>query len=626
MVVRKPEGLKRPSAVIWRWSQTRGLLERTFRHLKLDVADCEFFISLGIALFLLQVESVLWRRPLLPQASSIPPSPLADPAILLYPFNGVTAQEAGLLPWMALAVMVVNAWLMNHIMRKFGGEDASFRPWLLRVRPILAAPPFLGLCVLPLWRALIVSRPSWARRRTKPGLSLERVSGSTEAPRVRWPALWRRLDEIGSTLWFPALWVVPVNLMALRAALGWLTVTDPQTAGLALGLRAARFTLRSLGLLFLGLYLRSRSRGLRLTWSRKALLGVVLASWLVPPVSPFLVTLLAYLLLERRRDETAVHGASILAGSKTALDTADSRGANLGEVPALVRWVFGNSAKRTPTSDVLDKRLGFYRMKTFLLLFDVGLFHWVGPPLAKRYAWLDLLLGIGLGLLCGVLVVLLLVALVARTYAFLARPFRPSTWRRDQERHPSGRYVLLTALAFFGGFFLGLPAAERSIAELQQGLVYCAYACGLMILFVVPGVFQKLTGKSEERGIGAPVWLVVFHYLGQLGAEMEKSAEMAEGLTRFAYRFVLLAPVWALVLWAVRGSWILRPFRLRDAVDPKVSRGTRWKIAFIAVTAALPMGGLAIPLWIRFLRRLEAEPLWEKTGPSPLEPCAGHSS
>jgi hypothetical protein len=60
-------------------------MERILKGMRLDVPACAFFVSLGIALFLAQVESVLWQKPL-PVAGGIQ-SPLADPGLFLSPFE-----------------------------------------------------------------------------------------------------------------------------------------------------------------------------------------------------------------------------------------------------------------------------------------------------------------------------------------------------------------------------------------------------------------------------------------------------------------------------------------------------------------------------------------------------------
>ena len=594
----------RLASVFLRWSQTRGFMERVLTRMRLDVAGCAFLVSVFIALFLLQAESVLWRKPVAVQDSGIQ-SPFADPGLFLYPFEGLTADQTKGFLWIVLAVALVNAWLMDHGIRRFGGKDVQFRKWLLLLKPVLAAPPFLGFWILPIWRALMESPPAWAIRLSAPKLSLDRpLAGGNKLSGGTWRLLGSALNRLGSSKWFFALWMIPVNLLALRAGLAWLSAPGRHTEYMYLEL--VRWCLRCLGFLCLGYYLAVRTRGQKLPWRRRIFLGIVLLSWLLPQLSPFLMTLFIYLQAERQWIQTAVHDAFSQAGSRPANSPGPTALGDDQEIPAPFRWLLG-SDEREAGSEILGKKLGFYRMKTFLLLFDTGALVFVSLTVVKQFPWLDWPLAVFLLPIIALAAVLLAVGLAARSYAFTIRYFKHDSWQRDQERHPTMRYAFLSGLAFSGGFLLGLPAAEQDAASLTRGLTYCTAVCSLQALFLIPGIFRKLSGKSEERGMGSILWLLVFQTLGGFGVEMSKSPEMTRGVTALAHGFVVLTPLWALLLWGFRGSWLLRPFRLRDIFDSQQPRKLRWNLLWIAVTSALPMGGLAIPFWIRTLRRLEEE-------------------
>jgi len=402
-------------------------------------------------------------------------------------------------------------------------------------------------------------------------------------------------------MWFFAIWMVPVNLFALRAGLAWLHAPGQDLSGIPLNL--GRWSLRALGFLCVGFYLVKRTRGQQLTWRRKVILGMALLSWLLPQVSPFIATLFIYLQAEQQWVQTAVRDAFGLAGSRSASSPGPAS-LDDPEIPVLARWLLG-SGEREASREILGKKLGFYRWKTFLLMFDTGGLLYVFLRIGKRFPWLDWPVGIVLVLLVGSATVLLAVGLAARSRAFAVRYFKPDSWQREQDRHPVMRYALLAGLAFCGGFLLGHPAAERDIASLTRGLTFCMAVCASQVLFLLPGTFQKLSGKSEEKGTGALLWLLVFQTLGEMGAEMGKKPDLAQGVTALFHGIVVLTPLWALLLWCFRISWLLRPFRLRDALNPEISRRSRWQIRMIAITSLLPMGGLAIPFWIRALRKLE---------------------
>ena len=94
---------------------------------------------------------------------------------------------------------------------------------------------------------------------------------------------------------------------------------------------------------------------------------------------------------------------------------------------------------------------------------------------------------------------------------------------------------------------------------------------------------------------------------------------LARGATALFHGIVVLTPLWALLLWCFRISWLLRPFRLRDAVNAQIPSGAGRKIQLIAITAMLPMGGLAISFWIRALRKVEEAEAGRVQNDSPLE-------
>lgn len=170
-----------------------------------------------ISLFLLQVEPLLWRRGIFKVFEDyegqlpLELNPLSG--FWLFPFEWVPAAHRGGLWIPAAIVYLANAVLLDRFIAKHGGDDVSFRFWILRLRRLLAGIPLLGLCAIRLWRILCNRRPGWALRRT--------------ASR---PVLEGELAELGPLREgaylhsFPfILWIVVSNPFALRAALAWLT-------------------------------------------------------------------------------------------------------------------------------------------------------------------------------------------------------------------------------------------------------------------------------------------------------------------------------------------------------------------------------------------------------------------
>ena len=59
-----------------------------------------------------------------------------------------------------------------------------------------------------------------------------------------------------------------------------------------------------------------------------------------------------------------------------------------------------------------------------------------------------------------------------------------------------------------------------------------------------------------------------------------------------------LTPLWSVALFFGLGGWLLHPFRLRHLFDRRLPGSLRGALAAVALTSAIPLGGLAIPFWI----------------------------
>ena len=99
-------------------------MERVLTRMRIDVAGCAVLTGIFIALFLFQVESVLWRSPAAAQSNWMR-SPLSGPGLFLSPFEGLTAGQTKTFPWVVLIVALVNAWLLDQGTRRFGGRCRS---------------------------------------------------------------------------------------------------------------------------------------------------------------------------------------------------------------------------------------------------------------------------------------------------------------------------------------------------------------------------------------------------------------------------------------------------------------------------------------------------------------------
>lgn len=587
----------RADSIRSQWFQTRTVLGLAMKRSRLDNPDCAFFISALIALFLVQVESALWPPPPAPP-DSLWRSPLEG--WWRFPFAAPTADQTYGFLWIVLIVALGNSWLLHQGLRRHGSEDGAFRPWVLRLRALLLAPPFLGLAVLPAWRALLNVRPSWALKRRAPLLTLESPSNA---------GVPRKLPRILSSKLFLGIWIVAVNLAALRCGLAWLNVPQRRTLAALLLAGAVCAALRLLGLACMVFYMVRRMPLRAFTWRRKLLLWGLLLFWVVPSPAVFLFSFAIYLQLEEGRIRTAIYAAYEAGEAPEAL----RQGSSPGEIalPGPLRWWMSSLPGRTAEGGLaFQRQLGFYRAKVFLLLLDAGALNLTLLWLERHFPWVDWPLGIPLVILLVSNLILLPVSVLSRAWSFAQGFFRPEAWKRQQELYPVMRYVLLSQAAFATGLLLGPGDAtgQWDARTLGQRLVVVgtlAFAFGL--LFVLPGTFRALTGRGEDRSIAPILWLVAFQMMGQLGEEMRRDPKLAEGVTFLFHGAVLLAPLWAFLLWIVRGSWVLRPYRLRDLRRRDLPAGTRRRLVLIAVTSALPLGGLFVPLWIHMRRGFERQ-------------------
>jgi hypothetical protein len=75
-------------------------------------------------------------------------------------------------------------------------------------------------------------------------------------------------------------------------------------------------------------------------------------------------------------------------------------------------------------------------------------------------------------------------------------------------------------------------------------------------------------------------------------------------LRLLALSLLLATPVWHLLLALTLGRWLLWPWGVRDLMAPRLPSPLRRLLLVLAITVAIPGGGLAAPLWVRLRRRL----------------------
>jgi hypothetical protein len=159
----------------WEFKKARNLFIAILRDPSYNDASCVALLSGVIALFLLQVEPLLWRRGIFrileTYEGEFPPelTPLSE--AWLFPFGSESPVLRNSLCILVAIVYLANAVLLDRFLAKYGGSDVSFRSPILSLRKLLAGVPVLGLSVIPLWRIMCNTKRGWAHRSltTKPG-------------------------------------------------------------------------------------------------------------------------------------------------------------------------------------------------------------------------------------------------------------------------------------------------------------------------------------------------------------------------------------------------------------------------------------------------------------------------
>jgi hypothetical protein len=171
---------------------------------------------------------------------------------------------------------------------------------------------------------------------------------------------------------------------------------------------------------------------------------------------------------------------------------------------------------------------------------------------------------------------------------------------RDMGRHQYGPFLALVPVVAMSGLLIGSLQARGSTPEV--GLCLYAIALSGVLLQVLSMPLSVLSHSPVPSEAGALLWYLLWAELIVLSAFL--IYQPATPLARALEMALLAAPVWSLGLFLALGGWLMRPFTFRHLTDRRLPRRERAILAGVAFTAALPLGGLFIPLWIYAHHRL----------------------
>jgi hypothetical protein len=500
-----------------------------------------------------------------------------------WPFFGWLAESPAGLAALALLVFL-NGWLLDRSLAERTPFENTLPLWIRCARRLAVTIPLLGIYAIPCWRWVVRSRPGWAFRPSVSPLVLASPTSRRTAL-----SLGSRLDSFrraqSQSLAPQILWLVAAQIAPWMAGLSWITTAVSLSP-------ERRTTLETLSLLFRVLSCAASVqygivRGRQIRAGR----GQLLVLWLAPFL--FLFSFLSFILgllvwIPAMGEKGSL--TSRIWESKSQPSSQANR-ARWSTVPT----AFSSDRE---SSNVTDACASFYRLKTFLLFLDAGALAWgltrSGRPLFSFNSF-------SLRQIAPYLFLAAL-GLAAEVALFLRRIFG---WFRRQTLPPLpyGRSLMATQLTLAGGLLFGSLLAIDQPATAGQLLT--AIGLGAVIIFAL--VLSVMNSFLIRTGIHVFVmlaWVLLFFETLIMGGVMYYQPELDPPFVALFHGALALTPLWSVALFFGLGGWLLHPSRLRHIFDRRLPGSLRGALAAVALTSAIPLGGLAIPFWIYTHHRL----------------------
>lgn len=461
-----------------------------------------------------------------------------------------------------LLLTTLNAWILDRWISSHTRDDRHLSISLRTLRPLTAGVPILGLASVPFWRWIAQTHPAWAfRQKNEPCLQLLRPPPRRHLITESW------IRSGGQRLSCFIVWLIVCQIAPFFGGISWLTGSGP--------LEPSRKTM--ILVVCVALHLAAALCGA--FYSRNQ---AVLAWLSLLPGMGILSLAVIYPAFFHPREETLTQWIQ------------DRRRVHEMPVDGLL-----DSVRRGGEAEL--HRLAFFRLKALLLAFDAAALSWLTARLA---GWT---LGLHLTRFESGVYLLALTALpgfLLASAGMAARLTRRWPSLHELEGHPYGRYLALVPVTCLSGLVFGSLLAYGCVSS--AGLFLAAAGLLALLLLLLSMPLSALAGAPVQSDpTGAP-WFVLWFAVTLLGAALGPNQ------VRALEPLFLLAPIWGLGLFLALGPWLLRPFTLRSVTDRRLPTKTRAILITMAITAALPLGGLAIPFWIYAHHRLwpEMERSW----------------
>jgi hypothetical protein len=476
----------------------------------------------------------------------------------------------------------VQGWLLDqYIELKTSGLHSVPIGWRM-FRLALASFPLFGLYTLPVWRQILSLRSGWivskARRRGA-DLVLHRPAGTVSARVVR---------VLLSSAGFPVLIVV----IHLGLPMLWACWLSAQPVGPGL-LPLCGVLHLSVAACFAHVFQGAFSRVDRRSWQRSLLQGLPVLFLLGLP--GMMVGFLAFLAVNPlvSRDRSLVWSA--YARRSSVQTEHEPLGIQDWLPRGEKRWNRRRNRRppRPPEKGQADgNRRAFYRLKTFLLSVDGLTLAWIVLAVQPSQERIDQVFRV-MQLAAG----LAILGLLLQAAGLLGRLFGGSQVSRLLEDHPYGHFLFVSQAALIAGLAVGAAIGFGQLDDAGKLLSQLS-----ALATVVSGILLMI-GRPRPSAL----WALLFLVLILAGVPVAVADDLSPFLPWMASGAVLIN----LAVGIAFGGWLLRPFGWRHVLAPGIPLRERWALAFLALTAVLPFGGLLVPCWILLRHRRGLE--WERS-------------
>ena len=504
-----------------------------------------------------------------------------------WPFFGWLAASPPGLVVLTLLVFL-NGWLLERALAERTPFENNLPRWLRYLRRAAVTIPILGLYTIPCWRWMTRNRPAWAFRSSAVS-RLELTDPRNKAGRALIPFR-ARIDSLRraqcQSLFPLLLWLIAGQIAPWVAFLSWITTAPTLSPVRREALEALSVLFRVLACAASVQYGTLRGWQIRARSCRLFILRFAPFLYLLP-FPAFLPGFLVWLIAIGEEEESLI-GRAWSSRSQSSPQAVQARWSS----PPSIISTNGES------SDVIQARFAFHRLKILLLFLDASALAWVltrsGRPLfsfssspSRQIA--PYLLLAALGLIAEAIV------LVQRLRGWLRR--------LDLSPLPYGRSVAFTWLTLAGGLLFGSLLAVGKAAMAGHLLIVIGLGAVLLSTLIF-GVMDFLLARPGLQVFVTLAWVLLFFEIFVTGAVMCAQPELAPPFVMFFKLALALTPLWGFALLCGLREWLLHPFRLQHLFDQRLPGSFRAALAVIALTAALPLGGLAIPFWIYAQNRI----------------------